>query len=74
MTTKKRVKHRESATVYVIAVKGGYHCGFGAGYGPGTLAMARVYTERPKCNPGERAVPCRLTVLPSAKKNRTRTR
>jgi len=73
--TKPKPRRPESATCYAIRRKsdGKWWSGFGD---YGSFADAAIHNARNQCfaDDGEEIVPCRVRVLPSAKRNRTRTR
>lgn len=75
MPTKKKRAKLPSCTVYAIRKGGKWYTGRHDGVW-GTFARAYFWAQRPDGvrEIGEAVVPCRVRPLPSAKRNRTRTR
>ena len=76
MPAAKKTKKRKtlSATCYAIRRKSDGKWFVGIGRGWWSFAKAFIFNARPVKHPEEEVVPCRVRPLPSAKRNRTRTR
>jgi len=72
-TPKPRTRKRLTATVYAIRQTSGKRLWFSRG-GWGSFAGAHLWKERPEAGTETEVVPCRVTPLLSARKNRKRTR
>jgi len=73
-TTKPKPRRPESATCYAIRKGRKWWTGRVTGSEWSGFADAFLFDVRPVPGPGCVAVPCRVRPLPSAKRNRTRTR